>query len=534
MSYRSKFAATTATLSVLLAACSTDPTTSPLTPSNGPRLGLGVAGAGYTTGISDGGDPASAIGCLDNKKGVNCNNYASKTDVYMSGGPLTGRMTLENGVYYFAVLTPGEQNGGFVDGAKGNLSDNVQGGTDGDAGSGDEWRNRMFRVSTVGDVKVVTNLGTHIEGLNPAGNNVIQLATYDNTDNKGGVYILAICSVVGDKQAASPSQCKYDAFRIKEDVPPPPSGGGVVQGAKYYDANRNGIWDGNEAFIPQWPIQFGLTSGSSFETIYTTSLGEFTQTFGLSGKPAFGEYTFREVQSAVAGWTQTGNKSTPDPLQPPNLLIDGNQWSITGSGSGSSVTLNSDMTYRVTITADQQIQGIFFGNVCAPRLNGLTMGYWSNKNGQGEITAKNLFGGLNGLHLVNASGTKVTTFGSTGAYSRWLLSADASNMAYMLSAQMSATYLNWKSTRIANVIIDNAPAILSGFPAPRDVETEIAYAQALITAYPVATSANVSTAVRAEMDRVKSLFDAINNALPLVQPTLTDAIAVCGSPFPPS
>jgi hypothetical protein len=36
------------------------------------------------------------------------------------------------------------------------------------------------------------------------------------------------------------------------------------------------------------------------------------------------------------------------------------------------------------------------------------------------------------------------------------------------------------------------------------------------------------------MDRVKSLFDAINNALPLVQPTLTDAIAVCGSPFPQS
>ena len=43
-----------------------------------------VAGAGYTTFDKTYG------GCLDSKNGVNCNNYASKEQVYMSGGPTGG------------------------------------------------------------------------------------------------------------------------------------------------------------------------------------------------------------------------------------------------------------------------------------------------------------------------------------------------------------------------------------------------------------------------------------------------------------
>src|SRR5688572_1995296 len=83
-----------------------------------------VSGAGYTTF-----DEALG-GCLNgaNPNGVNCNAYDRKEHVYMSGGP-SGGNGLTDGSYYFAVLTPGSQNGGFLDGAAGNLSDTTVGGT---------------------------------------------------------------------------------------------------------------------------------------------------------------------------------------------------------------------------------------------------------------------------------------------------------------------------------------------------------------------------------------------------------------------
>src|SRR6266508_3651008 len=123
-----------------------------------------VSGAGFTT------LDASRGGCLDGQhpNGVNCNNYAGKDTVYASGGP-TGGNGLSDGTYYFTVLAPGYQNGGFIDDATGNLSDTTAGETTGD------------------------------------------------NDNPGGVYILAVCPV----GAISPSRCKYDAFRVTGENPPP-------------------------------------------------------------------------------------------------------------------------------------------------------------------------------------------------------------------------------------------------------------------------------------------------------------------------
>src|SRR5581483_7644582 len=60
-------------------------------------------------------------GCEDSPNGINCNHYTCKERVYMSGGPAVAG--LEDGTYFFAVLTPGSQNGGFIDGAAGNLSE---------------------------------------------------------------------------------------------------------------------------------------------------------------------------------------------------------------------------------------------------------------------------------------------------------------------------------------------------------------------------------------------------------------------------
>jgi len=167
-------------------------------------------GAGYST------FDQSALGCLDSPNGVDCNHYTSKDKVYMSGGPASGAGALPDGTYYFAVLTPGSQNGGFIDGAAGNLSDTVAGGTAGDDGTGDDVSNRTFSLAG----GVIAYSGTHALGTAPNSgipNNIIQLLPYDDTDNQGGVFILAIC----EAGATSPKQCKFDAFHVQHAPAPP-------------------------------------------------------------------------------------------------------------------------------------------------------------------------------------------------------------------------------------------------------------------------------------------------------------------------
>jgi hypothetical protein len=165
------------------------------------------SGAAFTT-IQDAGT------CSNGPGEINCNHYASKDLVYMSGGP--DQAGLSDGDYFFAVLTPGSQNGGFADGADGNLSDTTAGATAGDLGSGDLVGNRTF---TVADHQVTAYGGSHDTGTNPNGRFVIALAPFDDTDNAGGVYILAVCEVGATKS----SQCKYDAFKVDGDEPPPPN-----------------------------------------------------------------------------------------------------------------------------------------------------------------------------------------------------------------------------------------------------------------------------------------------------------------------
>jgi len=196
-----------------------------------------VSGAAFTTFDKLQG------GCLHgNGNGINCNHYESKADVYINGGPAAGG--LSDGTYYFTVLTPGAQNGGFIDGAEGNLSDNVDHGGN-DQGIGDPAANRRF---TVEDHEIVENLGTHDEGVSPSDRKILQLFPYDDTSNPGGVYILAICKV----GATSPSQCKYDAFKVQEEEQPPPPpppccGNGKVETGEECDDGNTTSGDGCSA-----------------------------------------------------------------------------------------------------------------------------------------------------------------------------------------------------------------------------------------------------------------------------------------------
>jgi hypothetical protein len=94
---------------------------------------------------------------------------------------------------------------------------------------------------------------------------------------------------------------------------------------------------------------------------------------------------------------------------------------------------------------------IDFGNVkhvsCGPVK---TLGFWSNTNGKNILNAhdpawRTL---LNGYRLTNANGSQFTistvaSFATAyGSFRTWLLGATATNMAYMLSAQMATSILD--------------------------------------------------------------------------------------------
>jgi hypothetical protein len=441
-----------------------------------------VAGAGYTT------FDASLGGCLDSPNGVNCNHYQGKVFVYMSGGPT--RAGLSDGDYFFAVLAPGYQNGGFLDGAEGNLSDTFAGGTDGDLGSGDGVANRTFSVASHG---ITAYGGTHAMGTSPNGKPIIALAPFDDTDNPGGVYVLAICAV----GAAGPSDCKYDAFRIAAGEGPRFA---TVSGAKYYDANTNGQYDPGEPFLAGWPI--GYTDAVS-GVIPTEADGTFRVELTADA------YRFWEVLPlAGSTWTQTGN------------LV-----SQAAASDGASVALAADKTYALTVADGSTVTGLYFGNVCLGAGGGHTLGFWSNRNGQALFGADDLRA-MDALDLRDAAGASFDP-ATYAAFRTWLLNATATNMAYMLSAQLAAMDLN-----ILNGFVD--PAWLAYAPG-----TSGANANGFVTVGGLVAEADASLAAygytpagspeRAHQEALKTALDSANNDRTFVQPTP----ATCPAPVFP-
>ena len=98
----------------------------------------------------------------------------------------------------------------------------------------------------------------------------------------------------------------------------------------------------------------------------------------------------------------------------------------------------------------------------------------SNDNFAGAIAF------LNSLNLRNANGTDfdITQSGLNGykQYKTWLLNANATNMAYMLSAQLSAMELNVRYNQVSGGALIYAPGTLSanaqGFATVNSVMSE--------------------------------------------------------------
>lgn len=461
----------------LLASCTNAgaPTGAPAAPVAGTHQAV-VSGAGFTT------FDVTAGGCNDGPNGVNCNNYSSKDKVYMTGGPSAGGLSA--GSYYFAVLAPGHQNDGFVEGAVGNLSDAVApaGATVGDSGGGDDISNRTFTVTVGADgVRTISYAGTHATGVSPSGRPIVALGPYDDTDNPGGVYILALCAV----GAVRSSDCKYDAFRI-------PTGDGgnpfaTVSGAKYYDANTNGQRDPGEVGIANWEIYY---TDHVSDIIRTDESGAF------SIQMTEDSYCFVESLGGST-WLQTGN------------LVD--QTTVSG---GASTALRADKSYAISVIGGSSIAGLNFGNICTGAGGGLTLGYWSNKNGQARIGADDL-AVLVALHLRDAGGADFDPASATQVRS-WLLNATATNMAYMLSAQLATMKLNVFNGDVNGSGLVYAPGSISanvnGFAT---VDALMAEADVELQDHALTLS---GSPYRAYQEALKSALDNANNNRSFVQP----------------
>ena len=456
-----------------------------------------VNGAGFTT------FDATLGGCLDSPNGIDCNHYTGKDKVYMSGGPSAAG--LSPGAYFFAVLTPGSQNGGFLDGASGNLSDTTAGGTTGDNGSGDPVANRTF---TVANHEISFYGGTHLVGTSPNGRTIIGLAPFDNTDNPGGVYILAICQV----GATSPSQCKFDAFHAPPDCVGCTPSGNTIVACKYFDANANGAFDNTDFLLSGWPMTITPQDGAPEPQTQNTVAGCVSWT-----NLADSSYTVTEGAPSETNWFNSDPGPNPTALSPSTPPF-------------KMVSVTSGVTGGETAFLD-------FGNYCTVASGGLTLGFWSNKNGfdqmndGGSVTPELTL--LSGLNLRDAKGNNfdpncycktgacppsVTgTSSCTAPFRTWLLNATATNMAYMLSAQLAAMELNVEAGFVAGSAFD----LCSG----STITALMATADASLAANGNTTAASVNRTIQ---EHLKNCLDKLNNGAQVVP------VAACPATFPPS
>jgi hypothetical protein len=290
------------------------------------------------------------------------------------------------------------------------------------------------------------------------------LPGYDTTSNGGGEYKVWISP---DAQFA---QQKTDNFKVNADVPDE----GEIRVIKFYDANANGINDAEEE-ITGWKVR--IQDGIDYIRFTPVDITVF----------APDDYTVTEFDTNEGNWVHT----TTNPLTLP-LAIG-------------------------------QVETFEFGNVCLGGGGGHTLGFWSNKNGQASMndggTSAPELALLSGLNLRNANGTDFDP-ATYAAFRTWILNANATNMSYMLSAQLAAMELNVEALLVDGTDLVYAPALLPYNPVGIN-------ALGFISVNDLMSDANVELGLhgsvlsgdsfRPYQEALKNALDAANNNQNFVQ-----------------
>lgn len=255
---------------------------------------------------------------------------------------------------------------------------------------------------------------------------------------------------------------------------------GSISGAKFYDADTDGLWDVGEPAIEGWLVH--LTSDGVDEYALTDADGEF-----IFEDLEPGSYTVQEIL----------------PPTPPNPT-----WVPT-----------TDTSFSHDLEAGEDYVGPDFGNVCLGPGGGHTKGYWGNKNGYNTmneiIGMATALSALTDLNLVDGSGTAFDP-ASYDALDSWLQAANATNMAYMLSAQLAAMKLNVMATFVDPDALVYAPGVpgenAAGFISISDLMTA---ANDELGAHPSTPEGDPN---RDLQETIKDALDDANNDLIFVCP----------------
>ena len=292
---------------------------------------------------------------------------------------------------------------------------------------------------------------------------------FDVTPNPGGEYKVW----VSDDSAFTNNRTKTDNFKVRDESQPPRSDASL-RVRKYYDADADGVLDAGEAFLTGWK-------------------------FNISG-PGLNNDRFTPILMVLDPGTYVVTERLPSETY----------WINTDPGAGN-------LSKSITLAADD-IGTLDFGNVCLGAGGGLTLGFWSNKNGQLRFGGDDL-ALLVSLNLRNANGSAFDPTGYT-VFRTWILGATAANMAYMLSAQLAAMELNVNNGNVTGSSIIYAPGTISGLPAGfATVSAVMAEANTELGLHGDTTSGSAFDSFRGYQEALKTALDRGNNNLNFVQPT---------------
>jgi hypothetical protein len=413
---------------------------------------------------------SGALFTTDAAANVNVNQYPTKADVYLSGGPGPNAPCtaagMDDGVYVYKITNPS----GTV------------------LLSSDAISHREFTVS--GGVIVSANDHPTVASL--CGGVGVQMAPFADTPNNGGVYkawVTRKSDYIANGNRFVPGNTKTDNFRVELPSYQPYTADLNVY--KFYDRNANGVWDGND--IPLFGWQMTTTSAD-----LTYNQTQFTQS--PDGLTTFANLDVAKNPYAVLEGTAGGT------WHESGAIVDG-----VPVGAINPVT-------GLNLVAGQTTE-VDFGNYCTCHSGGKTLGYWSNINGQTKLndggTMNPEFTLLNALHLRNADGSDfdLDLINNTEATNyttlrNWLLNGTSINMAYMLSVQLAAMRLNIE----AGFVNPN------NFYAPYGgtIHDLVADADAALAADGLTLSGDPNRALQEEL---KNYLDQLNNNATVVKYT---------------
>jgi hypothetical protein len=235
-----------------------------VTDATPPERGSGSTSGGESVAPADAGaampdDAADSGGCLEQSRGGIVGPTASFVELCQSGGcsasggqffepsqvaldygdfPFRGPDGRPVGSYFYAVIAPGYENGGFLDGAPGNLSDEVASSVVGDSGGGDTQADRTIVIAPdQSPAFFPTSHGSHAISFPPSQFMAISLVPFDTSPSHA--YVLAIC----ETNATRSCQCAFESFSViplpsgNADAGAPPT---VDAGAPAVDSGAGG------------------------------------------------------------------------------------------------------------------------------------------------------------------------------------------------------------------------------------------------------------------------------------------------------